>query len=416
MKSEKNVKMGKTGDSRAFTLVELLVVIAIIGILIALLLPAVQAAREAARRMQCSNNLKQIGLSFHTMHDAVKYFPSAAVQKGLSDEFWRPKGVTGRGNATSNPGCYDNRGNNAWHNTGRIAWTAPLLPYMEQSARYEVIVQFAQRTDASPIRNHTVAETVTVSGTVVQNPYAGNIKTYVCPSEQIQGTVNGSIGILSYRINVGDETYNNLESLWNGVVDGATYGPVLHRGVGTRGDSMVITMGSLVDGTSNTMLVAECGVSSGSPATTESSLRAGVGRTSADVYRSPLSIIEECRSLRSGNQLSQYTDSRKGVRWADGYAQYTVIHSVLPPNSPSCAPSSSEHGLMTASSYHTGGCNLVMGDGSVQFVSDTINSMRSDYQQLLSDNVVSWRNGGPSYFGVWGALGTRNGGESTPGF
>ena len=390
--------------NHAFTLVELLVVIAIIGMLIALLLPAVQAAREAARRMQCSNQLKQIGLAFHNMHDAVNYFPSCAVQKGLSDDFWRPRGVAGNGTGAA---YYNDRANNAWHNTGRIAWTVPLLPYMEQSARYGVMVPYAQRTDVSPIRCYTPEATVTIDGVAVINPYAGNISTYVCPSEQVKDPVNGSLGVLSYRINLGDETYNNLESYHS------TNNPaVLHRGIGTRGDAMKIDMGSMSDGTSNTILVAECGIAPGSPAVNNLKIRSGVGQTSADVYRCAFSIIEECRSLRSGSDLSQATDSRKGVRWADGYAQYTAIHLILPPNAPSCAPSSSEHGLMTAGSYHTGGCNVAVGDGAVRFITDSIDCMRSDYQTLVTANGTTHNNSGKSYFGVWGALGTRAGGES----
>ena len=413
MSNVKLEKQGGGGNSSAFTLVELLVVIAIIGILIALLLPAVQAAREAARRMQCSNQLRQVGVAFHTMHDATKFFPSAAVQKGLSDNYWRPFGVTGRGNSGYER-ANTTYGGVPWNNTGRIAWTAPLLPYMEQTARYETIVRFAQRTTDSPVKCYTTTEFFTADGVQVSNPYAGNISTFICPSEQAQEPVNGSIGVLSYRINVGDESYNNLESYWNGA--GYTTGPVLHRGVGTRGDAMTIKMSSLTDGTSNTMLVAESGIATSNAATLQG-LREGVGQTSADVYMSALSIIEECRALRNGSKLRTATASRKGNRWADAYAQYTVIHSILPPNAPSCAPSSSEHGLMTAGSYHTGGCNIVLGDASVQFVSDTINSMRSDYQTLLSGGATrSYGNSGESYFGVWGALGTRNGGEASVSF
>ena len=391
---------------KAFTLVELLVVIAIIGMLIALLLPAVQAAREAARRMQCTNHLKQIGLAFHNMHDAVDYFPSVNVQKGLSDDFWRPRGITGRGT-----GSYDTRDNNAWHNTGRIGWTVPLLPFIEQQARYDVIVQYAQRTDASPIRNHTTAETVTVDGVAVRNPYAGNINIFVCPSEQIRMPVNGSIGILSYRIFAGDETWNNIESMnTNSHADRNCQ----HRGIGTRGDAMIITMSSIVDGTSNTMIVAESGISTGQNATV-GTVRAGVGRTDVDLFRVGIAQLDQCRTVRNGANLpaDRITGSNRGIRWADGYAQFTVIHGIFPPNSPSCSIQTAEHGIMTASSYHTGGCNVVFGDGSVRFVPETINSMRHDWADLVSRNVrTTDDNSGASYFGVWGALGTRAGGES----
>jgi prepilin-type N-terminal cleavage/methylation domain-containing protein len=99
-----NDRYGRAGpaERRAFTLVELLVVIAIIGILIALLLPAVQYAREAARRMQCSNNLKQIGIAMHNYHDVMKSFPP--------------------GNITDGPCC---------GTLSHITWPLSILPYIE---------------------------------------------------------------------------------------------------------------------------------------------------------------------------------------------------------------------------------------------------------------------------------------------
>src|SRR5688572_27645245 len=98
--------------SRGFTLVELLVVIAIIGILVALLLPAVQAAREAARRMQCGNNLKQIGISIHNYHDTYKSFPSGWIC---------PSVATGAMAVDQE----------SW------GWSSLILPFMEQQALHD---------------------------------------------------------------------------------------------------------------------------------------------------------------------------------------------------------------------------------------------------------------------------------------
>ena len=115
---------------RGFTLVELLVVIAIIGVLVALLLPAVQAAREAARRTQCSNNLKQFGIAFHNYHDTFGKFPTG--------------GCNGPDTAVNPNDAQPNR-IHCWN------WSLHVLPYMEQQAVYDLWPSQISKLRASPV-------------------------------------------------------------------------------------------------------------------------------------------------------------------------------------------------------------------------------------------------------------------------
>jgi prepilin-type N-terminal cleavage/methylation domain-containing protein/prepilin-type processing-associated H-X9-DG protein len=149
-----------------FTLVELLVVIAIIGVLVALLLPAVQAARESARRMQCANNLKQIGLAFTNYHDTAKWFPPGAV--------WR----------SSNAGEPENRG----------SFFVRLLPYVEQQALYNLF-DFNKNTDDQRMTSASTSEFL--KGQV--------LPVFICPSDTVRrtGTAPNFIMPASYHTNMG---------------------------------------------------------------------------------------------------------------------------------------------------------------------------------------------------------------------
>jgi prepilin-type N-terminal cleavage/methylation domain-containing protein/prepilin-type processing-associated H-X9-DG protein len=154
-------KMNRSMNSRralGFTLVELLVVIAIIGILVALLLPAVQAAREAARRMQCSNNLKQFGLAMHTYHSAKRVFPY-----GSADHDWE-----------ANPNGTEARWGGSWRTF--------LLPFMDKPAIADRLSRINNRSSIVSDRTSPWAssplQTVIVPG-------------YVCPSEPQPWVRNG---------------------------------------------------------------------------------------------------------------------------------------------------------------------------------------------------------------------------------
>jgi prepilin-type N-terminal cleavage/methylation domain-containing protein/prepilin-type processing-associated H-X9-DG protein len=343
---------------QGFTLVELLVVIAIIGILIALLLPAVQAAREAARRMQCSNNVKQLSLALHTYHDACKSFP--AFRSGPQNNV---------------------AGNNVYR---CYSWVIQLLPYIEQNARYEKIYA----NQKSPWDSS-------------EDAYKGVINAHTCPSDgnatepSYQG---GGAARISYVASLGD------------AIRGTTEGGTQNRGF-FGGFEKWNKFGSITDGTSNTIAFSESVVyksTTGNDIKGNFAVEAGLG----DVTTTSAVTRALCAAMKNANDPKTFPETSKAVteqaRGADwrGTPAHVGFTTVLPPNSPTCSGTTTpkqSNVIVTATGNHTGGVNIGMGDGSVQFISDTVGT-----GNLADPDVVSGR----SNFGVWGALGSVDGGES----
>jgi prepilin-type N-terminal cleavage/methylation domain-containing protein len=214
---------------RGFTLVELLVVIAIIGILIALLLPAVQMAREAARRISCGNNLKQYALAIHTYHDTHKQLP--------------PGGGRGWGSPVQSP---------------RIGWQVQILPWMEQGALFDKLDMNREAAYDTPVPFEGVA----VVARTVQVPYA------MCPSDP-RDRVRGGWAQASYCGNLGSQlSPSNNGSCNTFYTENIHWMPGGNAGHGNTTDinainglfgrlGPTIRLASITDGTSNTFMVGE---------------------------------------------------------------------------------------------------------------------------------------------------------------
>lgn len=355
--------------NRAFTLVELLVVIAIIGVLVALLLPAVQAAREAARRMQCSNNMKQYTLAIHNYHDTQGALPGASFRI---------------------------------RNDARWSMHVLLFPYYEQGARYDDLNSAGGTVDATSRSRHTM----------------GVIATLLCPSDPestqeawIVDATWGGTGRANILTSRGDGMYQ-ADAPTSSATKTYYPGGIDRRGLFFRNIFHPMAMAS--DGTSNTIAVCES-ASANTPQT--SNIRGGVVPNAGSIDNSNVYRNDNCVVKRSGNQLTSYAfggdGDGRGLRFADGRTLFTGFHTVLPPNFPACSQGSgpgSSPLIMTPNSYHSGGVNSGFLDGSIRFISEVIDFGPSNLPatQVRAAQVDS----GPSQFGVWGALGTPCGGET----
>ena len=363
------------GRRFAFTLVELLVVIAVIAVLVGLLLPAVQAAREAARRLQCANHLKQLGLA------ALNY---EATHGGLP--------LTTTGPSRSSPPL----------GGGFTSWHARILPQLEQSTLYHAIdFQQAMVDDKSFVGSPDYTQLTLSRGHPNAGVAAVAVPVLLCPSDAPRDTP--SLGSAqpapsSYAGNIG----------WvRGAsgVDGRSAAVAITNGAmphinPARPDTWQlprISLRDFSDGTSHTALIAErlinnaVGISEafgtrmdGAVAAPTSSYCAGAGHT----QRSLAQWVRYCNGVSVPDATYSLPHGRS---WISGWTLAANLYMhVMPINSRNCHLYGGEddgNNIVTASSHHSGGAQLVFVDGHVRLVSQNIDEQ------------------------VWWSMGSRNGGE-----
>jgi prepilin-type N-terminal cleavage/methylation domain-containing protein/prepilin-type processing-associated H-X9-DG protein len=294
---------------RAFTLIELLVVIAIIAILIGLLLPAVQKVREAAARMRCGNHLKQLGIALHSYHDTNSYMPGG--------------------------------GFSPWEQHG--SWPIQILPQIEQDnlARLN-----PQNNNANVLRTHGVA-------------------IFVCPSRRTNGFLSTGNYTIDYAAATPANAPGSWDQFWHGDIWGGysgTWSSGAYRGVIARGGLWTptgrwygskVTMTSISDGTTNTLLLSE---------------------------------------KQLNPQAYVNGDWHDDAGWADGWDPDVIRYTGFTPNPDSRYNNQGGWEGYRFGGVHSGGINSLMADGSVRFINYNVD---------------------PNTFN---AIGTRNGGEVTPNF
>jgi prepilin-type N-terminal cleavage/methylation domain-containing protein/prepilin-type processing-associated H-X9-DG protein len=351
----------RTGRRRiGFTLIELLVVIAIIAILIALLLPAVQQAREAARRTQCKNNLKQFGLALHNYHDVYNIFCPFSG---------------GPGTPVNNAAFGQQR--------TRMSGVVALLPYFEQGA---ISNEVAGLTGQNPPWNNN-------------DPWIRRLPLLECPSDPGSGDAGSAArtrGKRNYAFCGGDSYAGN------GGDANLTATPMVIPTRGLFGALRCYGLRDAIDGSSNTIAMSELAAPTGTNGLGLAANTFGVTTPAgcAALYN------KQTRTYPGGAWTG---DTFRGYRWGDGGAYFSAISTAIPPNGAACfTAATASHwndGIFSASSTHTGGVHALLADGSVRFISENIDAgnQAATFPAPTASSV--------SPYGVWGALGTRSGGE-----
>jgi prepilin-type N-terminal cleavage/methylation domain-containing protein/prepilin-type processing-associated H-X9-DG protein len=301
-----------TRSRRGFTLIELLVVIAIIGVLVALLLPAVQSAREAARRSQCTNNLKQLGIALHLYTDSYQCLP-------LSRNFPTPRGFSPH---------------------------ARLLRFIEQGALADAAAIDTNFGWCCPV-NQTCRSTV--------------VSVFLCPSDPAPAPPSGWAGT-NYRVNEGTSLAE-----WYGDTDILGVNRSLARPNGLFSPRLALRLSEIKDGLSQTAAFSE---------RLKGDFNDQIVTETSDTFvlaarpRTVDEAVAACRSIDPINTpFPQISDI--GAPWFQAAHSTTSYWHTAGPNTRSCYFTPSRV-LTGPNSAHPGGVNVSFADGSVRFVKDAI--------------------------------------------
>lgn len=369
-----------------FTLVELLVVIAIIGVLVGLLLPAVQAAREAARRMSCSNNFKQIGLAIHNYHSAYNQLPMS---------------MGGTADVDNNSATKDNQ--------LALSWVVGLLPFVENQALWEQISNpyGFDRTGAPITPPYPAMGPEVVESDYV--PWLTQVPTLRCPSDPT--TKSGTeFGFTNYAACHGDLSFTGKDggrgsrgqdygaNPW-----GEKYNKTLDRGFFFTRHTTKFR--DVLDGLSNTIACGEIVVATGQGEIFADHTWTGEGR---NAHRQAPSVYDQYRDPERPRFWDGNIYSRaRGTNWARGTPNHSQFNTMAPPNGPCASKNHHEYSCAPAASRHQGGCHILMGDGAVKFVTESIDAGNQDHLPHYT-TATYYRPGMSSMYGLWGKLGTKN--------
>ncbi|PQO32038.1 DUF1559 domain-containing protein [Bremerella cremea] len=338
-----------------YSLRMLFAAIFLIGVLLLPLVSAINQARENARQLDCSGKLKQLLLAVHNYHDTYRRFPSAM-------------GGTGIGG-----------------NENRLSGLVVLSPYMESSSFYIQIV------DPSTYNGINYPAMGPAPWDKNYPPWHARIWWLKCPSAPDSSS---DFGPTNYAFCIGDIA-SDIHHL-------KTARGMFAPGLFTKRDECT-------DGSSNTLAMAEIGTASD---------RFVPGQIATQMPATILQNPSLCLKTL-GTRQAYYRDGirlhpqGRGYNWADGAAGPGLFNTILPPNSPSCAVGGNDavDGFYSAGSFHPDIVNVAFLDGSVQSMNDSIDT--GDLKQSPPRENDYAESSFPSPFGVWGALGSRAGGDDT---